>query len=47
MIHALTPVLYVTKTDVPKPPNLDPSVIQQLTDKVCILHMMKFKLNIF
>jgi hypothetical protein len=37
MIHALTPVLYVTKTGVPKPPFLDPSIIQQLRDKVCIV----------
>jgi hypothetical protein len=37
MIHALTPVLYVTKTGVPKPPFLDPSVIQQLTDKVSVV----------
>jgi hypothetical protein len=36
MIHILTPVLYITKTGVPKPPFLDPSIIQQLTDKVCL-----------
>lgn len=34
MIHALTPILYLTKRGVPKPPFLDPSIIQQLTDKV-------------
>jgi hypothetical protein len=37
MIHALTPVLYVTKTGVRKPPFLDPSIIQQLTDKVSVV----------
>ena len=37
MIHVLTPVLYLTKTGVPKPPFLDPSIIQQLTNKVYIL----------
>jgi hypothetical protein len=37
MIHALTPVLYVTKTGVPKPPFLDPSIIQQLMDKVSVV----------
>lgn len=34
LIHALTPILYITKTGVPRPPFLDPSVIQHLTDKV-------------
>ena len=34
LIHALTPVLYFTKTGAPKPPFLAPTIIQQLTDKV-------------
>lgn len=34
MIHALTPILYLTKKGVPKPPFLDPSIIQQLNDQV-------------
>ena len=40
MIHALTPVLYVTKTGVPKPPFLDPSIIQQLEDRVSIFFVL-------
>ncbi len=36
MIHALTPVLYLTKRGAPKPPFLDPSVVQQLMEKVGI-----------
>ncbi|CAF2086107.1 unnamed protein product [Rotaria magnacalcarata] len=40
MIHALTPVLYLTKTGVPKPPFLDPSIIQQLTDKPGTLNLL-------
>lgn len=34
LIHALTPILYITKSGVPKPPFLDPSVIQHWIDKV-------------
>ncbi|CAM4859349.1 unnamed protein product [Rotaria socialis] len=40
MIHALTPVLYLTKTGVPKPPFLDPSIVQQLTDKPGTLSLL-------
>jgi hypothetical protein len=49
MVHALTPVLYATKRGVPKPPFLDPSIIQQLIDKVGIevCLFMGLNLNIF
>jgi hypothetical protein len=36
LIHALTPILYIIKSSVPKPLFLDPSVIQHWTDKVCL-----------
>ena len=41
MTQTLTPILYCTKTGVPKPPFLDPSIIQQLIDKVCLLILFK------
>ncbi len=37
LIHALTPILYITKSSAPKPPFLDPSVIHHWTDKVCLV----------
>jgi hypothetical protein len=42
LIHALTPILYIIKTGVPKPPFLDPSVIQHLTDKVCLFFSLRY-----
>jgi hypothetical protein len=47
LIHILTPILYITKTAVPKPPFLDPSVIQHLTDKVCLFFSMKYNYDRF
>ncbi|CAF3576078.1 unnamed protein product [Rotaria sp. Silwood1] len=40
MIHALTPIVYLTKSGVPKPPFLDPTIIQQLTDKPGTLNIL-------
>lgn len=34
LVHALTPILFMIKPGVPKPPFLDPNSLQPLTDKV-------------
>jgi hypothetical protein len=36
LIYALAPILFITKTNVPKPPFFNPNVIEHLTDKVCL-----------
>ncbi len=46
LIHTLTPILYITKTGVPKPPFLDPNVIQHLTNKVCQLFSLRYNYDI-
>ncbi len=42
LIHALTPILYITKNSVPKPPFLDPSVIHHWIDKVCLFFLLRY-----
>ncbi|CAF1331932.1 unnamed protein product, partial [Rotaria sordida] len=41
LIHALTPILFITKSGVPRPPFLDPGVVQHLIDKPATLNLLQ------